>query len=97
MRGFGKTELARRVVAADQTNLTPTGLVHTKYAVAAIEVVLAEIERAVSEGTAVTLKGFGTFKPKHQKARVGRNPRTGEAVEIPERTVLGFTASKHRE
>lgn len=38
----------------------------------------------------VTVKGFGTFKFKTRAARTGRNPQTGEAVQIPEKTVLVF-------
>lgn len=90
MQSIGKTELARRI-AADNTGLS-AGIAEQ-----VIESLMRHVRQATADGTAVTLKGFGTFKPKHQAARIGRNPRTGEAVEIPERTVLGFTASKHRE
>ena len=40
----------------------------------------------------VTLVGFGTFTAKEREARTGRNPQTGEAVEIAARTVPGFKA-----
>jgi len=50
--------------------------------------VLAE---SVSEHKDVRLAGFGIFKHKKRKARVGRNPRTGEPLNIAEKTSLGFT------
>ena len=40
------------------------------------------------------LVGFGTFHKKDRKARLGRNPKTGEPVDIPERTVVTFKASE---
>jgi len=45
---------------------------------------------AVAKGEKVQLLGFGTFEAKHRAARVGRNPATGEAVEIPETVVPVF-------
>ena len=56
---------------------------------AALEVVpeLAKEDR-------LTLRGFGTFKFKTRAARAGRNPQTGEAIQIPESTSLTFKASK---
>ena len=63
----------------------------TKVAVAAsIEAAMAVIVDAVAESESVTLSGFGTFEPRERKARTGRNPRTGEAVPIPARTVPSF-------
>ena len=45
---------------------------------------------AVAHSDSVTLSGFGTFEPRERKERTGRNPRTGEAVPIPARTVPSF-------
>ena len=42
----------------------------------------------------VTMVGFGTFKKTHRAARVGRNPQTGEPVQIAAKTVLTFKTSK---
>lgn len=42
----------------------------------------------------VIIKGFGTFKTVTRKARTARNPKTGEAVQVPEKTVLAFKAAK---
>jgi len=51
------------------------------------------IDAATNEGK-VVLKGYGTFKKVTKKARTARNPKTGEAVEVPERVVLQFKSSK---
>ena len=63
----------------------------TKVAVtAAIEAAMEVIIETVAESESVTLSGFGTFEPRQRKARTGRNPRTGDAVPIPPRTVPSF-------
>ncbi len=63
----------------------------TKVAVTtAIEAAMDVIIEAVAESESVTLSGFGTFEPRERKARTGRNPRTGDAVPIPARTVPSF-------
>ena len=55
---------------------------------------LAEIERALLAGQPVTLHGFGTFELKKREARTGRNPRTGEPVEIAASTTVAFKPAK---
>ena len=63
----------------------------TKVAVAAaIEAAMEVIIDTVGQAESVTLSGFGTFEPRERKARTGRNPRTGDAVPIPARTVPSF-------
>lgn len=65
----------------------------TKVAVAAVvEATMTTIIEAVARSEPVTLSGFGTFEPKQRQARTGRNPRTGDAVPIPPRTVPAFRA-----
>ena len=49
---------------------------------------------ALEHGEKVQLSGFGTFEVKEREARVGRNPRTKEAIEIPASKVPAFKASK---
>lgn len=70
----------------------------TDFTRATVETVLTEaietIIDQVADGAKVTLVGFGTFEPTHAKERVGRNPRTGEAMTIPERTKPVFRAGK---
>jgi DNA-binding protein HU-beta len=60
----------------------------------AVEAVLGAITEAMQKGDAVTLSGFGTFATKTRAARTGRNPRTGEAIQIAESRVPGFKAGK---
>ena len=55
---------------------------------------LAEIERSLLAGKPVTLHGFGTFELKKRDARTGRNPRTGEPVEIAASTTVAFKPAK---
>jgi len=47
---------------------------------------------ALNNGQTVELRNFGIFKVKSRKGRVGRNPRTGESVDIPEKKVVSFKA-----
>ena len=51
------------------------------------------ISEALEAGDEVRIHGFGTFKLAQRKARVGRNPRTGEAVKVPARRVVRFAPS----
>ena len=59
-----------------------------------INTVFDEIGAALSRGDRVELRGFGAFSVKQRNARVGRNPRTGEAVEVPAKRVPYFKAGK---
>ena len=63
-------------------------------AAAAVESLLAGITRALKKGDAITFVGFGTFKTTQRRARVAKNPRTGDAIKIPKRRVVRFTAGK---
>ena len=56
---------------------------------------LARIIYEIQTNDKVNLPGLGIFKLKRRAARTGRNPRTGEEVPIPARTVLTFRASGH--
>jgi integration host factor subunit beta len=53
-----------------------------------------EITAALARGDRVELRGFGAFSVKRRDARVGRNPRTGEAVEVEEKCVPFFKTGK---
>lgn len=56
--------------------------------------ILNEITSALAEGNRVELRGFGAFSVKNRPSRSGRNPRTGEAVEVEEKWVPFFKAGK---
>jgi len=60
----------------------------------AVELFLDQVGRALAEGRHLEIRGFGTFKVKERKARMARNPRTGEAVPVPARKVPVFKVSK---
>ena len=60
----------------------------------ALELFLARIGQTLSEGNHLEIRGFGTFKVTERKARMARNPRTGEAVPVPARRVPVFKVSK---
>ena len=55
---------------------------------------LAEIRRTVDGGETVALRGFGTFRISERSARKGRNPQTGEEIDIPASRNLAFKVSK---
>jgi DNA-binding protein HU-beta len=60
----------------------------------AVDGVLDAITGALAGGGSVSLVGFGTFSVKARAARMGRNPRTGEAIQISASNVPGFKAGK---
>lgn len=59
-----------------------------------VATVFDEIAQALANGDRVELRGFGAFSVKHREARIGRNPRTGEAVAIEEKWTPFFKAGK---
>ena len=59
-----------------------------------VNAALDTITTALCKGEKVQISGFGTFEVKDREARVGRNPHTKEAIEIPATKVPGFKASK---
>ena len=52
------------------------------------------IIKTVAGGDKVTLVGFGTFEARNRKARLGRNPKTNEPLNIPAKRVAGFKVGK---
>jgi DNA-binding protein HU-beta len=56
----------------------------------ALNATTAAIANAVKAGDKVALVGFGTFAPSERPARTGKNPRTGEVLQIPAKTVVKF-------
>jgi len=57
-----------------------------------VQMALDMIVESLSRGETVELRNFGIFKVKSKKARLGRNPKTGENVQIPEKKVVTFKA-----
>ena len=81
---IGKTELAQQV--AERADLSRS------QANKAVDAVLESITTALQNDEEVRLTGFGSFKVTQTKARTGRNPRTGETLNIPEGARPTFTA-----
>ena len=65
-----------------------------KEAEAALDSILDTIGASLRKGEPVTLSGFGTFKVQKQNGRTGRNPKTGETIQIAEKTVPKFVPAK---
>ena len=59
-----------------------------------IDVFLDEIRTALKKGERVELRGFGTWSTHIQKARISRNPKTGEKVDTPEKKTIHFKFGK---
>lgn len=75
-------------IAATKANTTQ------KAANALLDALIESITEAVAGGDKVTLVGFGSFEARERKAREGRNPKTGEKVDIPATVVPAFSAGK---
>ncbi len=65
-----------------------------KEAQAIVETILETIKGSLKKKEPVTISGFGTFRIKETKARMGRNPKTGETIKIPAKKKITFRASK---
>ena len=59
-----------------------------------VDLFFDEIAHRLAEGGRVELRGFGAFSTRDREARVGRNPRTGDAVNVPAKRVPYFKAGK---
>ncbi len=82
-----KSELIERL-AAENTHLTHMEVERV------VNVVLGQMTTALGEGGRVELRGFGAFSVRSRPARAGRNPRTGEAVDVPAKSVPFFKSGK---
>ena len=81
-----KAELAGRV--ADKIHLT------RKQTESIVNILFSCITDALKEGDKVELRGFGSFRTRSRNAREGRNPKTGDTVQIPPKKVPFFKAGK---
>jgi DNA-binding protein HU-beta len=81
---MNKAELVGRV--ARDTRITKV------LATRVVDSMLEQITRVLRKGDRATLVGFGTFTVVRRRARVGRNPQTGDAIEIPSRRVIRFAS-----
>ena len=58
------------------------------------DIILTEIKRSLQRGERVELRNFGVFSCKIQKARISRNPKTGEKIQTPEKKTIHFKMAK---
>lgn len=80
---MNRTELVERVAS--------TAGLEKRHAEAAVMAFVDSVMGETKAGNKVSIFGFGTFTPKHQAGRPGRNPRTGATVKIAPRNVVRFT------
>jgi len=83
---MNKAELVDAVAGASNLSKADAGR--------AVDAVVESITAALKRGEQVSVVGFGTFSVKHRAARAGRNPRTGETIQIAASNVPGFKAGK---
>ncbi len=83
---MNKTQLIQKI--AENGNMTK------KDAEAALKAVVDAISDAVASGEKVQISGFGNFDVKAREARMGRNPKTGESVEIAASKRIVFSAAQ---
>ncbi len=83
---MNKSELVQKVAE--------TADIQKSVAAKAIDAVIESIKDSLKEGDTVTLIGFGTFTVRERSARTGRNPRTGDPIEIKEAKVPVFKPGK---
>ncbi|MFK8009143.1 MAG: HU family DNA-binding protein [Saprospiraceae bacterium] len=83
---MNKGDLINKV--AEEANLTKA------QATDALNTLFNVIGETLADGDKVSLVGFGTFSSNHRAARVGRNPKTGEALQIAAKNVVKFKPGK---
>lgn len=81
-----KADLVEEVAAVSELSKKHSELV--------VNTFFGSIVDSLSRGDKVELRGFGTFKLRRRKARMGRNPRTGEQVHVPAKVVPFFKPGK---
>jgi integration host factor subunit beta len=59
-----------------------------------VETIFDSIIEAIQKGEKIEIRGFGSFRTRQRKGRVGRNPKTGEKVEVPAKRIPFFKPSK---
>lgn len=81
-----RSELIENVFNRDQDYIFKT----QRQAALAVDTFFDTIGKALSEGDRAEIRDFGVFETKTHKARVGRNPKNGEAVNIPDMTLVHY-------
>jgi len=81
-----KADLIEEVVHATEMNRKDSEVI--------VETVFDSIVKSLRAGAKIEIRGFGSFRTRERKARVGRNPKTGARVEVPAKTIPFFKPSK---
>jgi|TARA_B100001113_G_C20896877_1_gene529557 DNA-binding protein HU-beta len=81
-----KAQLVDSVAAATDMSKADAGR--------AVDATLSAVAGSLASGDSVALVGFGTFNVRHRAARMGRNPQTGESIQIQASKSVGFKAGK---
>jgi DNA-binding protein HU-beta len=76
------------------TKLAQAGGMSRKQSDAMLTALTDLVIKTVKRGDALKIPGLGTFRLRKSKARLGRNPQTGEVIKIPARKKVGFTVAK---
>ena len=82
-----KIQIVNRI--ADETGLTKVK------AEEAVDTILEQVKEGLRQGEPVILRRFGSFQVREKRARIGRNPKTGEEADIPARRVVRFKCGKY--
>ena len=82
-----KSELIRKL-AAQQEHLSPRDIDQS------VKLMLELLATALSQGERIEIRGFGSFTLRRRRARLGRNPRTGERMQLPSTQVVHFKSGK---
>jgi integration host factor subunit beta len=85
-RAMTKADLIEEVSLAAQTTLKESGVI--------VEAIFSGIVKALSTGDKVEIRGFGSFHTRQRQPRIGRNPKTGERVNVPAKKVPFFKVGK---
>ncbi|KEP99921.1 MULTISPECIES: integration host factor subunit beta [Snodgrassella] len=88
-----KSELMIRLAELYTANNDSTVL-NAKDVEQSIKILVDTMTRALAKGQRIEIRGFGSFDLNHRPARVGRNPKTGEKVSVPEKYVPHFKPGK---
>lgn len=83
---MNKSELIDRIAASSDLPKAAAGR--------ALDAMIVSISDALKDGDQVVLVGFGTFSVKDRAARTGRNPQTGDPIDIPAAKIPNFKAGK---
>ncbi len=81
-----KAELIEEVSRATETSRKESEIV--------VETILGSIVKSLREGDKIEIRGFGSFRTRQRKPRVGRNPKTGARVDVPAKKIPYFKPSK---